>query len=161
MEPEYAELRATWREFGKLLDAAGAGIEPPPQAVWTSLASSIRWRPLTAIGALAATVLLAVTLALHLRGWAEPAAPHRSADLAENVPLRPAASSGSRLVSAALSPTPERAKADAADSRDTRLPWHDPLDEQIDRLGLAVVQVRDNSLVLATGPGLIQSKKHR
>jgi hypothetical protein len=36
------------------------------------------------------------------------------------------------------------------------LEWSDPLDEQINSAGRAVVRVRDDSLVSAAGPGLIQ-----
>jgi hypothetical protein len=50
----------------------------------------------------------------------------------------------------------KKAKAEAAASRNTRLEWSDPLDEQIDRAGRAVAQVRDDSLASAAGSGLIR-----
>jgi hypothetical protein len=159
LDRESAELRATWLAFGKLLEAARAGVEPPPPTLPSPLAGR-RWqRPLVAITALVATVLLAVTVATHLRWGAGPAAPRSSAEMAvksANVPPRSAVGSGNGQMGLSRPSAVSKAKPEAAASRATHLEWSDPLDEQFDRMGRTVVKVRDDSLASAAGPGLIQ-----
>lgn len=159
MDRESAELRATWLAFGKLLDAARAGIEPPAQTL-PSPSTRRRWLwPPAAVAALAATVLLAVTVATQVRWGAGSTASRSSADVAvkrPDVPPRSEISSSSRLMGITLPSAPTKAKPLAAASRVTDMEWNDSLDERIDRAGRAVVEVRDDSLASAAGPGLFQ-----
>ena len=186
LDQESAELRATWSAFGKLLDAARAGVEPPTRELPTRTLPAPpagrrgQW-PLVAAVALAATVLLAVTVAAHLHARPGSTAARSPADVAVKSPdvaPRPAVASGNRPVkfslfikgvapsSAATSAsrpvrvsvrwTSAAAKPKAVASRDTRWQWHDPLDQEMDRVGAAVMQARDNSFASAAGPGLTQ-----
>jgi hypothetical protein len=63
---------------------------------------------------------------------------------------------GNRSLGVSLHSTSGAAKPEAAASQDTRWPWNDPLDQQMNRAGTTVMQVREHPLALTSGPGLIQ-----
>jgi hypothetical protein len=147
LDRESAELRATWLAFGKLLDAAQAGVGRPAQPLWSPPARSRRRWPLIAIAALAATVLLVVTVAWHLRGGTGSTASHSSAEVATH------------RSAAALPLAVSVAQPKPVAWRTASLQWSDSLDQQIDLAGRAMVQIRDDQedqMASATGPGLIQ-----
>ncbi len=181
LDRESAELRAAWSAFGKLLDAAQAGGEFPAQTLQPPrIGRRCRW-PLVAIAVLAATVLLAITVALHLRRAPGSTISGASAEVAvkgPDVSPRSAVTTGSRPVKFSLvitgvtprSPvitgnrsagvshraTSGTAKPIAAASRDTRQQWNDPLDQQMHRVDAMVMQVRDDSLASTVGSGQIR-----
>jgi hypothetical protein len=103
--------------------------------------------------------MLAVSLATYFRWWVGATAPRSSADVAikgPDVSPRSAVNSGNGQAVASLPSALHSAKPAAVASHNMRLTWSDPLDQQIDRAGQAVVEVSDDSLASASGAGLIQ-----
>jgi hypothetical protein len=111
--------------------------------------------------AAAATLLLAVTLALRLRGVPESTAARPSGDVAvktPHAPLRSAVADGDHVAGVAHPSAPSEANSPAVAAGSIPLQWSDPFDQRIDRAGRAMVQLRDDSLASAAGPGLIQDE---
>jgi hypothetical protein len=178
LDDESAELRATWLAFGKLLDTARADLAAARgsrSSEWIGKSPTpVRHRPrfiqvAVAVAALAATLLVAITAAWHIHGGLRTAVPQLSPEVAVKSPDAPhsaAVNSGGRVgvtsplstAGTVLPAAPMAGVLAAADRRSAAEEWNDPLDQQLDRAGRAVVQVQDDTLASADRLGLIQYK---
>jgi len=142
LDSQAASLREAWLAFGQLLEAATSTPSASPGAMpWAPPRVHRRWL-LPAALALAASLLVALTVAWGVRGHGPPAGPGGAA--------KELASSGGKEATPAPEPT------GPALLPDVELAWDDTLDSEIASAGRAVVSVRHDWLGRADGSSAVR-----
>lgn len=145
LDPESAELRAAWLAFGELLEADQSGVGSAARPLRLPPTGRRRGWPLAAVAAMAASVLVAVTVLWHTR----------------TVTPGPAASGSPAAVAVknATPPVPLQtapARSAQPSSFVAGLSLDDPLDQQIASVGRTIVEIRQDQFVSAAGPSSLQ-----
>ena len=141
LEPETAALRAGWLALGELLEAEQRSSPPRPlgegpgvraAGIGTRLTRRRRWLPI-AIAALAASLLIAVSVTWHARGLKPATVPStQPSDFAQN---------GAK---------PDAAVNDGSTAAgDLELAWDSSLDREIEQAGQKIMQLRQDQLASA------------
>jgi hypothetical protein len=139
LEPETAALRAGWLALGELLEAAQPQADPPllplPQP-----AVPRRSLPAVTIAVLAASLLVAVTIAWSARG------PQSTAMRLQSPSPRAShlADSGVTLSSSAAQQTPKTTTTQTLPAANELATWDDSLDQQISAVATALASVQED-----------------
>ena len=150
LDPQTASLREAWLAFGQLLEAATSTPAASPGAMsWTPPREHRRWLVPAAL-ALAASLLVGLTVAWGVRGHGPFARPGGAA-------IEVASNGGKEATPDPEATPPAVSPADSpADSPAAELAWDDTLDSEIASAGRAVVSVRHDWLGLAEGSSAVR-----
>jgi hypothetical protein len=143
LDPQTASLREAWLAFGQLLEAATSTPGALPEAMpWTPPRGHRRWL-LPAALAMAASLLVALTVAWGVSGHGPLAGPGGAP--------KEVASNGGKHIGPTPAPEPISPTVSPAAAPAVELAWDDTLDSEIVSAGRAVVSVGHDWLGRAAG----------
>ncbi len=145
LESETASLRAGWLALEELLVAAEAQIEPPMCSVPFVPTSRRRRRMFRRLVALAALLLVAVTLISYLAGRKQTAS-----ELAKTKPVPAPARHEPVIARKTATPEPSPGKKTPAAPNKAELAWNDSFDQEFESVGWAIQRAQMDQFAFAS-----------